>query len=174
MLIFAEQNVIVDPPFSRMDLITCRNLLIYFDGTLQEKVFHLFHYALKQDGILFLGNSETIGESAGIFTPIEKKYKFYQRKETFSNLTLKSKTSLFMKNVAILRIDSTRQPKSSGGIRALVENTLLQQYAPACAVINKRGEIVYIHGSTGKYLELPPGDVNMNILLMAREGLRLD
>lgn len=174
MLIFAEQNVIVDPPFSRMDLITCRNLLIYFDGTLQEKVFHLFHYALKQDGILFLGNSETIGESAGIFTPIEKKYKFYQRKETFSNLTLKSKTSLFMKNVAISRIDSTRQPKSLSGIRALVENTLLQQYAPACVVINKRGEIVYIHGSTGKYLELPPGDVNMNILLMAREGLRLE
>jgi two-component system CheB/CheR fusion protein len=175
MLIFAEQSVIEDPPFSRLDLISCRNLLIYFDLELQRKVFHLFHYALNDDGYLFLGSSETPGEFVDLFAVVDRKCKLYQCKlDVLHRPALHRKASSLKKNVTSLRSLYVRQEKSAFGLRELVEKELLHQFSPACVVIDKHGEILYIHGRTGKYLELPPGEARMNILQMARAGLRLE
>lgn len=174
MLVFAEQNLIIDPPFSRMDLISCRNLLIYFGVELQKKVFHLFHYALNYESFLFLGSSETIGQFEDIFTSIDKKHRIYQSKGAVAyRIALQNKSPSVTKSEVYSKAENTGR-KEAKGIGELVEQTLLQNYAPACVVINKRGEIIYIHGRTGKFLELQPGEAKMNIVLMAREGLRLE
>jgi two-component system CheB/CheR fusion protein len=175
MVIFAEQSVTEDPPFSRLDLISCRNLLIYFDLELQRKVLQTFHYALNPDGFLFLGSSETIGEFEDRFTVVDSKCKLYQTKQVaLPRPILHAKATFMKKNVTSVKTLYAEHKKSTFGIRELVESELLRQFTPASVVINKHGEILYIHGRTGKYLELPSGEARMNILQMARAGLRLE
>ncbi|WP_374238743.1 chemotaxis protein CheB [Thiocapsa sp. C3-sup] len=144
LLIFSEQDLVQDPPFSRMDLISCRNLLIYLNGDLQARLIALFHYALNPNGVLFLGTSETVGEVPALFAPLDRKRKLYNRLE---------------------------QPR---GAFALTEQALLRHCAPAGILVNGRGEILHIYGRTGQYLEPAPGDAAMNIFAMARDGLRRD
>lgn len=174
MLVFAEHNVTKDPPFSKLDLISCRNLLIFMDGELQKKVLHLFNYALNPEGFLFLGTSETTGELVDLFTVVDQKQKIYQSRETVSFYPGKKFYPLYIEKTPQ---ESSTIPSLDGSdsIREeFVQKMLLQYYTPACVVIDKQGEILYIHGRTGKYLEPAPGKISLDITQMAREGLRLE
>ena len=175
MLIFSEQNLIQDPPFSKLDLISCRNLLIYLNGTVQKKLIPLFHYALVPGGLLFLGNSETIGEFISIFTMLDRKWKLYERKEDVLGTAVTGVGHLL--SPAIAGSSRPKLPERAPGLaklplRDLTEQALLEAYAPGSVLVNVRGEILYIHGRTGLFLEPTPGEAGMNILSMAREGLR--
>ncbi len=176
LLVFSEQDVIKDPPFSKLDLISCRNLLIYMSGELQKKIIPLFHYALNPGGFLFLGTSETVGEFSDLFAALDRKWKLYQRKEEFPGVHRS-----IMNRFLPLRVEEGVFPPTAGKtpgesklpLRELTERALLQQYAPVGALVNERGDILYLHGRTGLYLEPAPGEAGINnILKMAREGLR--
>ena len=175
MLVFSEQDVIKDPPFSRLDLISCRNLLIYMGGELQKKVIPLFHYALKPDGFLFLGNSETVGDAPDLFSAVDRKAKLYQRKSGIHSAPRAALGNLLspVRNASVLPSSGSATAIERPTLRELTEQALLQQVAPAAALVNDQGDILYLHGRTGSYLELAPGEVGVsNILKMAREGLR--
>ena len=179
MVVFSEQNVIKDPPFSKLDLISCRNLLIYLDGDLQKKLIPLFHYALNPNGFLFLGTSETIGDFSDLFITLDRKLKIYQRKENIITSQRKPLSQflppLTDKRFALPRgvektTDSEKLP-----LRELTEQAILQELAPVAVLVNAQGVILYLHGRSGLYLEPTPGEVGvMNVLKMAREGLRCD
>ena len=177
MLVFSEQDVIKDPPFSKLDLISCRNLLIYMGGELQKKLIRLFHYALNPGGVLFLGTSETVGEFTDLFATPDRTSKLYQRKENGS-AARRLAPGAYLPPMSEGGAASRPSAKTSGDskfrLRELTERALLQQYAPVGALINQHGEILYLHGRTGLYLEPAPGEAGVNILKMAREGLRRD
>jgi len=176
MLVFSEQDVIKDPPFSKLDLISCRNLLIYMGGDLQKRLLSLFHYALNPGGTLLLGTSESVGELAHLFATVDRKAKLYQRKDELPGARLPGAVSFLAPSPE----DASRpRPTARRGdgkfpLRELAERALLRQYAPAGALVSEHGDILYLHGRTGQYLEPAPGDAGMNILRMAREGLRRD
>lgn len=177
LLIFSEQNVIGDPPFSRMDLISCRNLMIYLSSKLQKKLLPLFHYALKPGGLLFLGTSETVGEFTDSFEALDRKEKIYQR----TGRPLMG-GALGMGGLPVVRSSAgSAEPKAAGQagggdkepLRELTERTLLARLAPSSALVNGQGDILYIHGRTGLYLEPAEGLIGAyNIINMAREGLK--
>jgi two-component system CheB/CheR fusion protein len=175
LVVFAKQDVLKDPPFSRLDLISCRNLLIYLDGAAQKKVLPLFHYVLNQDGYLFLGNSETIGEFMDLFTVVDKKWKIYRRKGV---VTPRDFIGPFATPLAAEAPAGHPAPAAElvrlGSARDLAERALLESYVPASVLINAELDVLYIHGRTGKYLEPAPGEASLNLLRMAREGLRLE
>jgi two-component system CheB/CheR fusion protein len=176
MLVFSEQNVIKDPPFSKLDLISCRNLLIYLGGDLQKKLFPLFHYALNPGGFLFLGTSETVGNFDDLFSVLDRKSKLYQRKDDFYS-PQRWGLGRFLPPITTM---DTALPRATGKtafpgkllLRELTEQALLQQLAPVGALVNGQGDIFYLHGRTGLYLEPATGETKgYNILNMAREGL---
>ena len=175
MLVFSEQDVIKDPPFSKLDLISCRNLLIYMGGDLQKKVIPLFHYALNPGGFLFLGTSETVGDFGHLFAVLDRKLKVYRRKEDLHSAQ-RAALGQFLPPMTAIDVALPRAAKKTIGrlpLRELTELALLQQIAPAGALVNGEGNILYLHGRTGLYLELAPGETGINnILKMAREGLR--
>ena len=177
MLIFSEQNVIKDPPFSRLDLISCRNLMIYLGTELQKKLIPLFHYALNPGGILFLGTSEGVGDFTDMFTLLDRKAKLYQRRDDLHG-TQNSDLVRFLPFMtsalaAIPRTPTKMISPTKLPLRELTEQMLLQQIAPVGILTNGRGDILYLHGRTGIYLELQQGEQGMNnILKLAREGLR--
>ncbi|MDP1785152.1 MAG: chemotaxis protein CheB, partial [Sulfuricurvum sp.] len=179
MVIFSEHDLIKDPPFSKLDFIICRNLMIYMNAELQKRLIPLFHYALNPNGTLFLGSSESIGEFSDLFSTLDLKSKLYRRNDHISNSNRKAH------NPFSLPINTMHTTPPDGNIksavpvklplRELTEQALLQQIAPSGALINEVGDILYLHGRTGMYLELPSGESSTNnILLMAREGLRRD
>ncbi|MBN1127600.1 MAG: PAS domain-containing protein [Chitinispirillaceae bacterium] len=176
MLVFSEQDLIKDPPFSRIDLISCRNLLIYMGADLQKKILPLFHYALNPGGMLFLGTSETVGEHTGLFTVLDRKAKLYQRKETYPGARPEALGRFLPPMTAIkehLPVAVKTAFPAKLPLRELTEKALLQQIALAGALVSDRGDILYLHGRTGPYLEPAPGEAGVsNILKMAREGLR--
>ena len=177
MLVFSEQDVIKDPPFSKLDLISCRNLLIYMGGELQKKLIPLFHYALKPGGILFLGTSEGVGEFGDLFAVVDRKSKLYERKENVHGLP-RAALGQFLPPLGVAGTPPVRggakiAASAKPPLRELTEQALLQQIAPAGALVNDQGDILYLHGRTGMFLELPAGEAGINnILKMAREGLR--
>ena len=170
MIVFAPQSVIKDPPFTKLDLITCRNLLIYFNSELQKKIIPIFHYSLLQNGILFLGSSETISVFVDLFTMIDKKWKFYKRRDTIysSQPFIEFPIMPAIKKASETIIKKTEMKN----ITQQAEKIILQSYSPNCVIIAESGEILYIHGKTGKYLELTHGEAKMNIFEMARDGLK--
>jgi two-component system CheB/CheR fusion protein len=177
MVIFSEQDLIKDPPFSKLDLISCRNLLIYMGGELQKRLIPLFHYALNPGGFLFQGTSETVGDFGDLFSALDRKAKLYQRKEDVHGAPRAALGRLLPPMSAMerphQRITGETAISIKRPLRELTEQALLQQVAPAGALINDRGDILYLHGRTGLYLEPTPGEVGINnILKMAREGLR--
>ena len=172
IVIFSEQDVIKDPPFSKMDLISCRNLLIYMGGELQKKLIPLFHYALNPGGILFLGTSETVSEFVDLFATMDRKAKLYQRKEEAAGARRPAYLLNLSEDGSLPRLSGKAPGESKLAARELTERALLQHYAPPGALVNERGDILYLHGRTGKYLEPAPGEADLNILKMAREGLR--
>ena len=179
MLVFSEQNVIKDPPFSKLDLISCRNLLIYLGGDLQKKLIPLFHYALNPGGILFLGTSETIGKFGDLFSTLDHKMKLYQCKDDFRGIQRMELNRLFPYITKLKEKELQSVARTAVSVKAplrkLTEQALLQQVSPAAALVNAQGDILYLHGRTGMYLEPSPGEMRINnILKMAREGLRRD
>ena len=179
LLVFSEQDVIKDPPFSRLDLICCRNLLIYMNLDLQKKLIPLFHYALNSGGFLFLGISETVSEYADLFTTMDRKLKLYQRKEDLhgSHRVALGRflTAMGVEGILPPIIKGRRAAPPKVPLRDLTEQTLLQQIVPTAALVSPNGDILYLHGRTGLYLEPAPGEMGVNnILKMAREGLRHD
>ncbi|MBI4844812.1 MAG: PAS domain-containing protein [Nitrospirae bacterium] len=174
-VVFAVQNVAKDPPFSKVDMISCRNLLIYLGPELQKKLIPLFHYALKPEGILFLGTSETIGGFPDLFSAVNNKWKIFRSKK--SSLVHAAPIDYYPALTKTL----TRQLKSFNKektgemtLGGMTEKLLLERYAPPCVIVDENGSILYFHGRTGKYLEPSPGKAKLNIFEMAREGLRLE
>jgi two-component system CheB/CheR fusion protein len=174
MCLFSVHSLIKDPPFSRLDLISCRNVLIYLGAELQQKLLRLFHYALRPGGYLFLGLSETDTGQSELFRTLDQKHRIFQKKGAGSRPPVEFPFT-----------DVRRPPPRPGAelegtrtadarpIGKLVERTILEKYAPACVVINEQGDAVYFSGRTGRYLEPPAGAPNVNVINMAREGLRL-
>ncbi len=179
MLVFSEQSLIKDPSFSRLDLISCRNLLIYLGGDLQKKLIPLFHYALNPRGFLFLGTSESVGEFDSLFATLDRKQKIYQRKEDHLG-PQRSGLGHFLPPITAfdsgpLRSGEKAAPPKKLPLRELTEQALLQQLVHAGALVNASGDLLYLHGRAGMYLEPAPGETGTsNILKMAREGLRRD
>jgi two-component system, chemotaxis family, CheB/CheR fusion protein len=176
-VVFSEHNVIKDPPFSKLDLISCRNLMIYLGGDLQKKLIPLFHYALNPGGVLFLGTSETVGEQANLFVVLDRKAKLFQRLEDFRS-GHRVALGKFLPPMTAIHATLPQAAANTGftaklPLRELTERTLLREVTPAGVLVNAQGDILYMHGRAGIYLELPTGEVGLpNILKMAREGLQ--
>jgi two-component system CheB/CheR fusion protein len=176
MIVFSEHDLIKDPPFSKLALLSCRNVLIYMDRKLQKKLIPLFHYALNKDGFLFLGPSETLGEFENLFETVDRKSKLFRKKNVSSGHLLigtfiPPRLEIKETKKSVIKAPVESKPQ----LRELTEHILLQDYAPVGVLVNHRGDILYIHGRTGMYLEPAPGVTGPNnILMMAREGLRQD
>ena len=174
MCIFSQHSLISDPPFSRLDLISCRNLLIYFDAELQKRLIPLFHYALREDGCLFLGSSENLFEYGELFRTLSKPFRLFQHKQT---MVLPQVSFPLVDRSAYRQLSQTRVKPDVGyqnQISRSVERVLLNDYAPACIIINEQSEIVYFFGRTGRYLEPSQGVPSNNLFDLARLGLRMD
>ncbi len=172
-VVFAEQNVIQDAPFTKLDILTCRNLLIYLTPEVQKKLLPLFHYSLNPGGILFLGNAETIGTSTDLFSAFDSKSRFYRRLPS----SLQAEPVEFPVSFAKTTEGTVYKSEESTpvvNLQALADQLLLQKYSPAAVLTNEKGDILYITGKTGKYLEPAAGKANWNIFAMAREGLRYE
>ena len=177
MLIFSVHDVIKDPPFSRLDLVSCRNLLIYMNIDLQQKLISLFHYALNFQGYLLLGNSETLGELANLYTLVDAKSKIFkcQKNPESSKQIIMNRLTPIHQELASFNHFNAIVPSVKLPLRELTENAILEQIASAAVLVNEQGDILYIHGRAGMYLELPSGEMNTNnILKMARPGLQND
>ncbi|MEO6974938.1 MAG: chemotaxis protein CheB [Gallionella sp.] len=171
MVIFAPQNIIMDPPFTKLEILSCRNLMIYLGPELQKKLLPLFHYCLNPGGILFLGSSESTGSFNHLFSPLELKSRLYGRNES----PVRSEAMEFPSNLVSIQHKLHEAPAmlpSADNLQAAADQLLLQKFSPAAVLVNKEGDILYISGRTGNYLEPAAGKANWNIHAMAREGLR--
>ena len=173
MVIFAPQNLIMDPPFTKLDILSCRNLLIYLSAEVQKKLIPLFQYSLAPGGILFLGSAETIGGATDLFVPLSGKSRLFQRTESIVRpepIEFPSSFSAVPPSGSEARLPA----KPSLSLQALADQLVLQRYAPPAVLVNDKGDIFYVSGHTGKYLEPAAGKANWNIFVMAREGLRYE
>jgi len=171
MVVFAPQNVISDPPFTTLDILSCRNLLIYFRPELQAKVLALFGYALNPGGLLLLGRSETVADCANLFVPVDAKAHLFRRLDlsaALSELLLPGKPK---RKPAPIESEAVRSGHADN-IGHLTDQLIQLNYAPAAVLINGDGDLLHVSGHTGKYLEPAAGKVSMNVYAMAREGLR--
>ncbi|MEG5039314.1 MULTISPECIES: chemotaxis protein CheB [unclassified Microcoleus] len=173
LCVFAKQNLIGDPPFSRMDLITCRNVLIYLGQPLQKKLLPIFHYGLQPAGFLLLGTSETVGDFSELFAVLDKKSKIYTKKLVSHWLSM----DLTASNYPATAINFPPQQMESLNemeIEKQADRIVLNHYAPVGVVINTAKEILQFRGQTSDYLEPSPGRASLNLLIMAKEGLRVE
>lgn len=171
MIVFAPHNVIKDPPFSKLDILLCRNVLIYMENELQKRLMNLFHYSLNIGGIMLLGSAENHNSQSNQFIPIDSKYKLYKASSNPVNAELFNFPSSFTHTMK-KAIDNIKPEKVVDNIQTLADKILLQYFAPPSVLINSEGDILYITGRTGKYLEPAAGKANWNIYAMARESLR--
>lgn len=174
MVIFAEQNIIVDPPFTRLDLLSCRNLLIYLESTLQAKLIQLFHYSLNSGGFLVLGSAESTGAATGLFSPLAGKSRIYRRLDAPARVLPVGFPSSFIQRHPMPWGDAALDHgdlSSAPNLQLLVEKMVLQRYAPAAVLVTNQGDMLYFSGKTGKYLEPASGKPSLNLFAMAREGL---
>jgi len=174
MVTFAQQNVVMDPPFTKLDILICRNLLIYLSSELQKKLMPLFHFSLKPGGLLFLGSSETIGSQIELFSAEHNRSKLYWR----NNLTLRADSitfpSSFISNLRPSLPQESLMLKTADNIQQLADNLILQYCSAPTVLATDQGDVIYISGKTGKYLEPASGKANMNIFAMVREGIRYE
>ena len=174
MCIFSHHNLISDPPFSRLDLISCRNLLIYFDAELQKRLIPLFHYALRAEGYLFSRQLRNLFEYSELFRTASKPHRIFQWKQTIVqpqvNFPLVDRSSYRELSQPLANSTVGHRDQATRSI----ERVLLRDYAPACVIINEENEVVYIFGRTGKYLEPAPGAPSNNLFDLIRIGLRSD
>ena len=173
MCIFAKQNLAKDPPFSSLDLISCRNLLIYLGPVLQQRVIPAMHYGLKPTGYLMLGGSESLGAFSDHFTLIDKKHKIYQKKKTAARLVTYF-TGFDYTQRKSEEPRSSNLPETVLTVEKEIERLLVNRYIPASVVVNEQLEIVQFHGRTGAFLEPAPGHPTFSLSKMAREGLLVD
>jgi two-component system CheB/CheR fusion protein len=175
MIIFAVQNVLVDPPFTKLDLLSCRNLLIYLSSELQKKLFPLFHYTLNPGGALFLGSAESIGNFVDLFEPMDHKWKIFKRQDTLlaRHAIVEFPVTQIAARPKIMGETEGRR-YSESRIADDAQKFIIQQIVPPVAIINDRGDILYTTRRTGKYLEPFVGKVNVNVHAMAREGIRTE
>ncbi|MCX5723222.1 MAG: PAS domain-containing protein [Nitrospirae bacterium] len=177
LVVFATHNLLTDAPFTKLDLLSCRNLLIYLDAPAQRKILPLFHYALKPNGILFLGSSETIGDCDHLFMTIDRKWKLFKRTAepgTYPNLERFPCGLMKGTPATHAAAEAPLFPARPASISTLIQQLLVARFAPASVVVNGRGEVVYVHGQTGAYLQPAPGPPTHHLLEMAREGLQHD
>jgi two-component system CheB/CheR fusion protein len=172
MIIFAPQNVIMDPPFTKLDIVSCRNLLIYLAPELQKKLLPLFHYSLNAGGMLFLGSAETIGSFQNLFVPLTGKNRLYRRLEPTPGLEPVEFPTAFVPGRFAMPARITGEPIAN--LQNQVEQLLFRKYAPSAVLATPSGDILYTSGRTGKFLEPAAGRANWNIFAMAREGLRYE
>jgi two-component system CheB/CheR fusion protein len=173
MVTFATQNLIMDPPFTKLDLLVCRNLLIYLTPDIQKRLLPLFHYSLAPGGILFLGSSESIGLLPDLFAPLDLKSRIFRRHETVLPVEPMAFPAAFVHALPNVPREP-KMPKSFENLQTLADQLLLQRFSPPAVLVNDKGDILYISGRTGKYLEPAAGKANWNIFAMAREGIRFD
>jgi two-component system CheB/CheR fusion protein len=169
MVIFARHNLVMDPPFNKLDILSCRNLLIYMRPELQEKLVPLFHYSLNPGGFLFLGKAESVGDFSNLFKPLDRRSRLYQRR----------KSALPTAPIELPLTLHTARPTARAiphiavtDLQVLADRLILQTFAPAAVLTNDKGDILYVSGHTGRYLEPAAGKANWNIFAMAREDLR--
>lgn len=171
MVVFAQQNVIKDPPFTKLDILSCRNFFIYLETDLQKKLLSLFCYSLNPGGLLILGAAETLGANKDNFIEIDSKFRLFRRNANVNTLEVNDLPSSFYqhkpmpatKNIPVKVVENAP---------AVMDNIILQRFSPASVLVSEKGDIIYITGRTGKYLEPVAGKANWNIYAMAREGLR--
>jgi two-component system CheB/CheR fusion protein len=173
MVTFATQNVIMDPPFTKLDILICRNLLIYLTTELQKKLLPLFHYSLNPGGVLFLGSAETIGSYTDFFDLMDRKSRIFRRRESVLADEPVAFPPSFVPALPKVHKEPTMQ-KPAANLQSLADQLLLQRFSPPAVLASDKGDIIYISGRTGKYLEPAAGKANLNIFAMAREGLRYD
>ena len=171
-VVFASQNLLADAPFSKLDLVSCRNLLIYLTSEAQQRVMQMFHFALNDKGVLFLGSSETANNNEALFHPLSKKYRIYRRvghglRRPFEFPLQASRSAPIGQQAS--RVIAT---PVSNRLADISQRMLVDHYAPAAALINSNMETLYIHGPSDKYLKVPHGEVSRDLLAMARDGLR--
>ncbi len=174
MVIFAPQNLIMDPPFTKLDMFSCRNLLIYLSPELQKRLIPLFHYILMPGGLLFLGSSESVGSFTSLFAAVAAKERIFRRREAVPDDAQLGFPSLFSRPPASPSSESETPEKPAASLQSLADQMLRTRYAPPAALVNDEGDIVYISGHTGRFLEPAAGKANWNIVAMAREGLQHD
>ncbi|HZI01472.1 MAG TPA: CheR family methyltransferase [Flavisolibacter sp.] len=175
MCVFATHNIAKDPPFSRLDIISCCNLLIYIEAHLQKKIISTFHYSLQNNGYLILGKSETVGASAYLFSQVEKKFKIYSKKKDTSAKAFFEMNYRLPEPERVLGAGRRNTlPKAKADeveLDQIVDQMLLKNYTPACVVVNEDLDILQFRGSTGLYLEPSPGKASLNLMKMARQSL---
>jgi two-component system CheB/CheR fusion protein len=180
MVVFAPHDIVGDPPFTRLDIITCRNLLIYLEPELQQRILSAMHYALNQDGVLVLGVAETVGDAAEHFEPVIERARIYRRRGTAAAQPAR----LFQYTSAAPRSGSLRGPLAAAAtttaadgsrlhLQHVLERALAQSYGPPAVLTDHQGNILYVSGRTGNFLEPASGRANWNVMAMALDGLRL-
>ena len=172
LCIFAVHNFLADPPFAKMDLITCRNVFIYMDSFLQKKSLTTFHYALKENGFLLLGKSETTVPAGELFLPFEKAGKIYTRKQVSGRLVHSGMGSNDKSTAS--KTDVQRKEIVKEDFRKSAELLLLSKYTPASVIVNEQLDIVHINGNIADFIELSQGKPTFNLLKMARDGLAFE
>lgn len=180
LCVFSAHSLIRDPPFSRLDLISCRNLLIYLNGDLQTQLIPLFHYALRPGGILFLGTSENVSRHTELFAPLDKRWRIFERQNLVSRELVAFPTGTGhgrLPSEMSRLIPPLSAPDGTTALAALlrrIATIVTENFAPAYVVVNKDGEIVYYSSRTGRYLQPAEGPPNRDLLTMAQKDLRLD
>ena len=172
MVTFACQNVIMDPPFTKLDILICRNLLIYLTTHLQKSLLPLFHYSLNPGGLLFLGSAETIGIYDDLFTVTDLKSKLFWRTNGNIKNGLVSFPSSITSHFPAPLQQEPLMLKTADNLQQLADNLILQYFSTPTVLVNDQGDIIYVSGRTGKYLETATGKANLNIFAMAKEGLK--
>jgi two-component system CheB/CheR fusion protein len=177
LVVFSTQNLIADPPFIKLDLLSCRNLLIYLNTAVQQRLLPMFQYTLRPGGLLLLGSSESLGSFASSFVTLDKKWKLFRRTDAVEPHYV-SVSTLSLKGMHASPIGSTAAVAVARPMLAPVptaERLLLQELVPPTVIVTERGEVVHVHGRTGRFLEPAPGPQQaISIFDMAREGLRLE
>jgi len=171
MVTFATQNIIMDPPFTKLDILICRNLLIYLTPELQKKLLPLFHYSLKPGGVLFLGSAESVSAFTDLFEPLSARARLFRCRESLLRDMPLAFPPSFVHAVVAKELPML---KPVANLQTLADQLLLQHFSPPAVLVNDKGDILYISGRTGKYLEPAAGKANWNIFAMAREGLRFE
>ena len=173
MVVFAPQNVIKDPPFTKLDILTCRNMLIYMEPELQKKIIRLFNYSLNAGGVMVLGSAETLGNDSEGFEIIDPKLKIFRRSpKSLSPRLIDFPSSYSATN--IIKQKTLTTPIIENNIQTLANQIIIQNYAPASVLVTEIGDIINITGRTGKYLEPVSGKANWNIFAMLRDNLRIE
>lgn len=175
MVVFAPHNMLTDPPFTKLDILLCRNVLIYFDSAAQHWLLPVFHYTLGSGGVIMLGPSESTTGFDDLFSPVDKKWRIFTRKDTADGVAPPMALSRGLGRGGLgLRPLTTTHDQHGPRIAATAQKYLLQANVPATVLISSDGNIAYIHGKTGAFLEPAAGEPSHNLFLMAREGLRLE